>query len=146
MPIFVSSLGLLFSVEFSVKFYFLVHVNQSLSCIRSCHTDLVSIVFPVIFPRFLSHLLYFKLSFLEGFRYALINSIFSLFAVIVPVNRQVKVEFKLYESVFYTRVSPVSPLLRLCLNNRSEGQPRVLKMTFRFGCLSEILGKSNMGS
>ena len=139
MSIFVSSLGLLFSVQYSVKFHFLVHVNQSLSCIRSCHTDLVSIVFPVIFPRFLSHLLYFKLSFLEGFRYAFINSIFSFFAVIVPVNRQVKVEFKLYESVFYTRVSLVSHL-RLCLNNTGQKDSReVLEMTFRFG-------KSNMAS
>ena len=59
--------------------------------------------------RFLSQLLYFELSFLEGFRFEFINSIFSFFAVIVPVNRQVKVEVKLYESVFYTRVSPVSP-------------------------------------
>ena len=74
---FVSSLGLLFLVQFSVKSYFLVHVNQSLSCIRRCRTDLVSIVFPVFFARFLSHLLFFKLSFLEGFRFAFINSVFS---------------------------------------------------------------------
>ena len=79
----------------------MVHVNQSLSCIRSCRTDLVSIVFPVIFARFLSHFLYFKLSFLQGFRSAFINSVCSFFAVIVLVNREVKVEFKLYESVFY---------------------------------------------
>ena len=77
MSIFVSSLGL-FSVQFSIKFYFLVHVNQSLRCIRRCRTDLVSIVFSCIFARFLSHLLYFKLSFLEGFRFAFINSVFSL--------------------------------------------------------------------
>ena len=60
LSIFVSSIGLLFSVQFSIKFYFLVYVNQSLSCIRRCRTDLVSIVFPVFFARFLSHLLYFK--------------------------------------------------------------------------------------
>ena len=66
----------------------MVHVNQSLSCIRSCRTDLVSIVFPVIFARFHSHLLHFKLSFLKGFRSAFINSVFSFFfAVIVLVNR-----------------------------------------------------------
>ena len=48
-------------------------------------------------------MLYFKLSFLKGFRSAFINSVFSFFfAVIVLVNREVKVEFKLYESVFYT--------------------------------------------
>ena len=57
----------------------MVHVNQSLSCIRSRRTDLVSIVFPVIFARFRSHLLYFKLSFLEGFRSAFLNSVFSFF-------------------------------------------------------------------
>ena len=34
-------------------------------------------VFPVFFARFLSHLLYFKLSFWEGFRFAFINSVFS---------------------------------------------------------------------
>ena len=79
LSIFVSSLGLLFSVQFIINFYFLVHVNQSLSCIRSCRTDLVRIVFPVIFARFLSHLLYFKLSSLEGFRSAFINSVFSFF-------------------------------------------------------------------
>ena len=91
----------MFSLQFIINFYFLVHANQSLSCIRSCRTDLVSIVFPVIFARFLSHLLYFKLSSLEGFRSAFINSVFSFFAVIVLVNREVKVKFKLYESVFY---------------------------------------------
>ena len=80
----------------------MVYVNQSLSCIRRCRTDLVSIVFPVSFTRFLRHFLYFKLSFLEGFRSAFINSVFSFFfAVIVLVNREVKVEFKLYESVLY---------------------------------------------
>ena len=49
--------------------------------------------------------MYFKLSSLEGFRSALIDSVFSFFAVIVRVNReyQVKVEFKRYESVFYRR-------------------------------------------
>ena len=52
LPIFVSSLGLLFSVLFSIKFYFLVHVNQSLICIRRCRTDLVSIVFPVFLLAF----------------------------------------------------------------------------------------------
>ena len=57
----------------------MVHVNQSLSCIRRCRTDLVSIVFPVSFARFLRHFLYFKLSFLEGFRSAFINSVFSFF-------------------------------------------------------------------
>ena len=102
LSIFVSSLGLLFSVQLIINFYFLVHVNQSLSCIRSCRTDLVSIVFPVIFARFPSHLLYFKLSSLEGFRSSFINSVFSFFfAVIVLVHREVKVKFKLYESVFY---------------------------------------------
>ena len=35
------------------------------------------IVFPVFFARCLSHLFYFKLSFLEGFRFAFINSVFS---------------------------------------------------------------------
>ena len=78
----------MFSVQFSIKCYFAVHVNQSLSCIRRCRTDLVSIVFPVSFARFLRHFLYFKLSFLEGFRSAFINSVFSFFfAVIVLVNR-----------------------------------------------------------
>ena len=101
VSIFVSSLGLLFSVQFSIKFYFVVYVNQSLSCIRRCRTDLVSIVFPVSFARFLTHFLYFKLSFLEGFRSAFINSVFSFFTVIVLVSREEKVEFKLYESVFY---------------------------------------------
>ena len=87
VSIFVSSLGLLFSVQFSIKCYFAVHVNQSLSCIRRCRTDLVSIVFPVSFARFRRHFLYFKLSFLEGFRSAFINSVFSFFfAVIVLVN------------------------------------------------------------
>ena len=73
------SLGLLFSVQSSIKFYFLVHVSQSLSCIRRCRADLVSIGFPVFLARFLSHLLFFKLSFLEGFRSAFINSVFSFF-------------------------------------------------------------------
>ena len=63
LSIFVRSLGLLFSVQFSIKFYFLVYVNRSLSCIRRCRTDLVSIIFPVFFARFLSYLLYFKLFF-----------------------------------------------------------------------------------
>ena len=64
----------MFSVQLSIKvlFFFLVHVNQSLSYIRGCRTDAVSIVFPVFFARFLSHLLYFNLSFLEGFRLALL--------------------------------------------------------------------------
>ena len=84
------------------KVLFLVHVNQSLSCIRSCRTDLVSIVFPVIFARFLSHLLYFKLLFLQAFGPRLLILYFLFFAVIVLVNREVKVEFKLYESVYYT--------------------------------------------
>ena len=65
MSIFVRSLGLLFSVQFSIKFYFLVYVNQSLSCIRRCRTDLLSIIFPVFFARFLSHLLYFQLFFVR---------------------------------------------------------------------------------
>ena len=56
-----------------------MYVNQSLSSIRRCRTDLVSIVFPVFFARFLSHLLCFKLSFLEGFRSSFINSVFSCF-------------------------------------------------------------------
>ena len=80
------SLGLLFSVQSSIEFYFLVHVNQSLSCIRRCRTDLVSIGFPVFFARFLSHLLFFKLSFLEGFRSAFINSVFFFWARIVRAN------------------------------------------------------------
>ena len=42
--------------------------------------------------------------FWKVFRSTLINSVFSVFfAVIVRVNREVKVEFKLYESVFYNR-------------------------------------------
>ena len=56
-----------------------MYVNQSLSSIRRCRTDLASIVFPVFFARFLSHLLCFKLSFLEGFRSSFINSVFSFF-------------------------------------------------------------------
>ena len=79
VSVFVSSLGLLFSVQFSIKCYFVVYVNQSLSCIRRCRKDLVSIVFPVSFARFLTHFLYFKLSFLEGFRSPFINSVFSFF-------------------------------------------------------------------
>ena len=63
-------------------------------------------------------MLYFKLSFLEGFRSALINSVFPFFAVIVLVNREVKVEFKLYESVFYTFV--------VCADANSYGIGRVL--------------------
>ena len=50
-------------IVFSPVYYkvlFFGPCNQSLSCIRSCHTDLVSIVFPVIFARFLSHLLFFN--------------------------------------------------------------------------------------
>ena len=68
---------------------------------RSCKY----IVLPVIFARFLSHLLYFKLSFLEGFRSALSILYFLFFAVIFLVNRKVKVEFKLYKSVFYSRIN-----------------------------------------
>ena len=63
---------------------------------RSCKYS-----FSCNFPRFLSHLLYFKLSSLESFRSAFINSLFSFFAVIVLVNREVKGKFKLYESVFH---------------------------------------------
>ena len=81
-------------VLFSTKVLFFVHVNQSFSCIRSCRTDLVSIVFSVFLLIFLviCILLYFKLSFLESFRFAFINSVFffSSFAVIFLVNRKVK--------------------------------------------------------
>ena len=36
---------------------------------------------------------------------------------------------------------------RLCVNNTGQKDSReVLETTFRFGCLSEILGKSNMAS
>lgn len=94
----------MFSVQFSIKFYFLVHVNQSLSCIRSCRTDLVSIVFPVIFARFNFLVICCTLSyrFCKAFGPRLLILYFLFFvAVIVLVNREVKVEFKLYESVFY---------------------------------------------
>ena len=46
-------------VLFSTKVLFFVHVNQSFSCIRSCRTDLLSIVFSVFFAHFLSHLHFF---------------------------------------------------------------------------------------
>ena len=75
-----------------MKFLFLVYVNQSLGCIRRCRTDLVSIVFPVFFARFLvicCTLSYFFGSF--SVRVSLILYFpFFFFAVIVLVNREVK--------------------------------------------------------
>ena len=80
LSIFEISLGLLFSVQFSIKFYFLVHVSESLSCIRRCRADLVSIVFPVFFARFLSH------RFWKVFGPRLLILYFFFLAIIVRAN------------------------------------------------------------
>ena len=92
MSIFVISLGLLFSVQSSIEFYFLVHVSQSLSCIRRCRADLVSIGFPVFFARFLGLVICCSLSyrFWKVFGPRLLILYFLFFAVIVLVNREVK--------------------------------------------------------
>ena len=60
---------------------------------------------------------------MEGFRSAFIDSVFSFFAVIVLVNREVKVEFKLYESVLYNHL-----VLVALLYSRASSSCHVVKL------------------
>lgn len=67
-----------------MKFYFLsMHIRRLVVSGVAVQILLVMIVFPVFLLVLLSHLMYLKLSVLESFRFAFINSVFFFFSFAV---------------------------------------------------------------